>query len=86
MLVVPCFPELVFLSSHSSMPVTRCSPTGNFKDQILGIPYENLKDHYVLHERELGKGQFGIVRACLELTTGAVYACKTIKKAYIKVS
>ncbi|KAJ7952383.1 Calcium-dependent protein kinase [Quillaja saponaria] len=39
----------------------------------------NLKDHYVLGE-QLGWGQFGVIRACTDKSTGEVFACKSIPK------
>lgn len=39
----------------------------------------DLKDQYILGE-ELGWGQFGVIRACLDKFTGEVLACKSIAK------
>ncbi|XP_059642577.1 calcium-dependent protein kinase 26-like [Cornus florida] len=39
----------------------------------------NFKDRYILEE-QLGWGQFGIIRACLDKLTGEVLACKSIAK------
>lgn len=38
----------------------------------------------MLHSRELGSGQFGIIRPCMEIAAGQVYACKTINKNCIQ--
>ncbi|CAI5463513.1 unnamed protein product [Closterium sp. Yama58-4] len=53
-------------------------------DYILKKPYKDLAARYVLHKEELGRGEYGVIRKCLEISTGHVLACKTIKKARIK--
>ena len=54
-------------------------------DFVLKKPYSEIKDKYVLHSKTLGHGQFGVIRPCMELATGKVFACKSITKKYIKV-
>lgn len=49
-------------------------------DTILGKPYEDIKSHYALGGKELGRGQFGVTYPCTELATGRQYACKSISK------
>ncbi|KAL5721630.1 non-specific serine/threonine protein kinase [Ranunculus cassubicifolius] len=46
---------------------------------ILGKPFEDIKAHFILGEK-LGRGQSGIVYQCTEISTGQVYACKSILK------
>ncbi|CAI5514256.1 unnamed protein product [Closterium sp. Naga37s-1] len=53
-------------------------------DYILKKPYKDLAARYVLHKEELGSGEYGVIRKCLEISSGHVLACKTIKKARIK--
>ncbi|GJP29005.1 hypothetical protein CLOM_g11, partial [Closterium sp. NIES-68] len=53
-------------------------------DYVLKKPYKDLATRYVLHQDELGSGEYGVIRKCLEIATGQVLACKTIKKSRIK--
>ncbi|KAL1196365.1 Calcium-dependent protein kinase 31 [Cardamine amara subsp. amara] len=53
------------------------------KKTILEKPFENIRKLYKFDE-ELGKGQFGITRKCIEKSTGKTYACKTISKTKLK--
>ncbi|XP_010448965.1 PREDICTED: calcium-dependent protein kinase 15 [Camelina sativa] len=48
-------------------------------ETILGKPFEGIRKHYTLGH-ELGRGQFGITYSCKEISTGNVYACKSILK------
>ncbi|XP_010439398.1 PREDICTED: calcium-dependent protein kinase 15-like [Camelina sativa] len=48
-------------------------------ETILGKPFEEIRKHYTL-DHELGRGQFGITYSCKEISTGNVYACKSILK------
>lgn len=48
-------------------------------DTILGKPLEDVKKDYSFGQ-ELGKGQFGITYLCSEISTGHLYACKSILK------
>lgn len=54
-------------------------------DYVLRKPYADVADHYVMHGSKLGSGQFGVIRPCMEISTGAVFACKSIHKKCIKV-
>ncbi|KAL9255091.1 Calcium-dependent protein kinase 21-like protein [Drosera capensis] len=49
------------------------------QETILGKPYEDIRDHYILGN-ELGRGQFGIIYLCTEKSSGNAYACKSILK------
>ncbi|EEF29820.1 calcium-dependent protein kinase 33 [Ricinus communis] len=48
-------------------------------DTILEKPYEDVKLHYTIG-KELGRGQFGVTYLCTEISTGKLYACKSISK------
>lgn len=56
----------------------------NPTEYVLRAPYQDIAKTYLLHRKEIGNGQFGVIRPCLELSTGHVYACKTISKGSIK--
>ncbi|KAL2920598.1 Calcium-dependent protein kinase 17, partial [Bienertia sinuspersici] len=52
----------------------------NLKETILNASeISDLKDRYVLGD-ELGWGQFGVIRACVDKLNGEVLACKSIAK------
>ena len=46
---------------------------------ILKKPYDSVRDYYVM-EKELGRGQYGVIRLCTEKATGKSFACKSINK------
>ncbi|CAI5966890.1 unnamed protein product [Closterium sp. NIES-65] len=71
-------------SSSSGLPVMRQYGSIRPSDYILKKPYKDLAVRYVLHKEELGSGEYGVIRKCLEISSGHVLACKTIKKARIK--
>ncbi|CAI5471113.1 unnamed protein product [Closterium sp. Yama58-4] len=52
-------------------------------DFVLGRPYSSLLRRFVLAPQELGSGQFGVIRKCVERGTHRVLACKTILKSNI---
>ena len=56
------------------------------RDHVLRCAYSNVRERYALHKDELGSGQYGVIRQCMDVKTGRVYACKTIKKEGIRVS
>lgn len=57
-----------------------CYKVPNLADPILETPkISYLQDRYVLGG-ELGWGQFGVIRSCLDLVTGDTLACKSIAK------
>ena len=55
-------------------------------DFVLCEEYEDIHGSYALHREELGRGQYGVIRQCMSIKTGLVYACKTIGKESITVS
>ncbi|CAI5534558.1 unnamed protein product [Closterium sp. Naga37s-1] len=52
-------------------------------DFVLGRPYSSLLRRFVLAPQELGSGQFGVIRKCVERGSNRVLACKTILKSNI---
>ncbi|KAL1226116.1 Calcium-dependent protein kinase 19 [Cardamine amara subsp. amara] len=48
-------------------------------EPILGKPFEDIREKYSLG-RELGRGQFGITYLCTEISSGKIFACKSILK------
>ncbi|XP_008543505.1 death-associated protein kinase 1 [Microplitis demolitor] len=46
---------------------------------LMEVHYEPIEKNYELLE-EIGKGQFAVVKKCLELKTGSVYAAKIMRK------
>ncbi|GJP41902.1 hypothetical protein CLOM_g1522 [Closterium sp. NIES-68] len=61
-------------------------PVSATSTSVLLKPYADIASRFVVHHREIGSGQYGSIRKCLEIETGRVYACKTIKKNQIKGS
>lgn len=53
---------------------------------ILPGPLSDIKERYLLHCKELGSGHTGVIRKCMEKSTGQIYACKSISKSKIRVS
>ncbi|CAI5527198.1 unnamed protein product [Closterium sp. Naga37s-1] len=52
-------------------------------DFILRKPYRDVTEVFDVQEEELGVGQFGVIRSCVNRVTGALLACKTISKERI---
>ncbi|KAK0181199.1 hypothetical protein PV327_003502 [Microctonus hyperodae] len=48
-------------------------------DTLMEVYHEPIEKNYELLE-EIGKGQFAVVRKCVELKTGAIYAAKIMRK------
>ncbi|XP_075090328.1 calcium-dependent protein kinase-like isoform X1 [Nicotiana tabacum] len=61
------------------VPVKNSQPHFQEQDTILGKPFEDIKAHYTLRQ-ELGRGQYGVIYHCTEISTGQAYACKSILK------
>ena len=55
------------------------------KANILCQPFDDVRRKYHLG-KELGRGNFGVIRACESWATGERYACKIITKASLEVS
>ncbi|CAI5988741.1 unnamed protein product [Closterium sp. NIES-64] len=52
-------------------------------DFVLRKPYADIREEYVVARKEIGSGQFGIIRKCVQRQTGLTFACKSIAKAGI---
>ncbi|CAI5459916.1 unnamed protein product [Closterium sp. Yama58-4] len=52
-------------------------------DFVLRKAYADIREEYVVARKEIGSGQFGIIRKCVQRHTGLTFACKTIAKAGI---
>eukprot|EP00271_Cylindrocystis_brebissonii_P021072 TRINITY_DN735_c1_g2_i1.p1 TRINITY_DN735_c1_g2~~TRINITY_DN735_c1_g2_i1.p1 ORF type:complete len:632 (+),score=82.58 TRINITY_DN735_c1_g2_i1:271-2166(+) len=50
---------------------------------LLWRPFVRIEEFYSF-KQELGKGNFGVVRMCVELATGQRFACKTIEKSTLR--
>lgn len=68
-------------SSYTESPFRLCSYGGiNLRGSILDAnECGNLTDKYVLGE-QLGWGQFGVIRECIDKFSGDIFACKSIAK------
>ncbi|CAI5470812.1 unnamed protein product [Closterium sp. Yama58-4] len=50
-------------------------------DHVLGREYSDIAASFVIIKKEvLGQGELGVVRRCVEVASGEVYACKTVEK------
>ena len=76
---LPTAPPLPMAAPRARLPVTELALTKN----ILKKPYANIRDRYVLG-RELGRGQFGVIRLCVDKRTGEPFACKLISKSKLQ--
>lgn len=47
---------------------------------VLGAPFTEVRDRYLLHKKELGQGRFGRIRMCEHRVSKERAACKTISK------
>lgn len=56
------------------------------RDHVLRIEYADICSDFVVASKEIGSGQFGHIRKCVERATGQQYACKTVHKISIRVS
>ncbi|XP_047353839.1 death-associated protein kinase 1-like isoform X1 [Vespa velutina] len=52
---------------------------GSEWDSLMEVHHEPIEKNYELLE-EIGKGQFAIVRKCMEINTGSLYAAKIMRK------
>ncbi|XP_051174967.1 death-associated protein kinase 1-like isoform X1 [Leptopilina boulardi] len=55
------------------------SNDGSEWDTLMEVHHEPIEKNYELLE-EIGKGQFAVVRKCVEIKSGAVYAAKIMRK------
>ncbi|CAI5491033.1 unnamed protein product [Closterium sp. Naga37s-1] len=54
---------------------------GPTRANVLGEPYSDIRKKYKLAEKELGRGNFGVIHVGENLQTGEQFACKSITKA-----
>ncbi|KAL5751096.1 hypothetical protein ACOSP7_025699 [Xanthoceras sorbifolium] len=67
-------------NNNPSIKFCNCYKVRNLNETILGATQiSNLGDQYVLG-KQLGWGQFGVIRECSDKLTGEVLACKSIAK------
>ncbi|CAI5482878.1 unnamed protein product [Closterium sp. Yama58-4] len=52
---------------------------------ILKRPFADVRESYKVDKSELGRGRFGVIRACVDRVTGERLACKTISKGMLQV-
>ncbi|KAI5077774.1 hypothetical protein GOP47_0007598 [Adiantum capillus-veneris] len=62
-----------------SQPYRRQPVPRQIATNVLNKPFEDIRETYTLGQ-ELGRGQFGITRACIHKATGQRLACKSISK------
>ncbi|CAI5479655.1 unnamed protein product [Closterium sp. Yama58-4] len=48
---------------------------------VLGRPVEDIRQQWLLLKKEIGRGQYGVIRRCVHRSTGEVAACKSIRKS-----
>ncbi|CAI5991206.1 unnamed protein product [Closterium sp. NIES-65] len=58
---------------------------GPTRANVLGEPYSDIRKKYKLAEKELGRGNFGVIHVGENLQTGEQFACKSITKAKFEV-
>ncbi|CAI6008670.1 unnamed protein product [Closterium sp. NIES-65] len=51
---------------------------------ILKRPFADVRESYKVDKNELGRGRFGVIRACVDRVTGERLACKTISKGMLQ--
>eukprot|EP00897_Mesotaenium_endlicherianum_P007637 jgi/Mesen1/6901/ME000353S05926 len=68
---------------NDSAATSWASPLNHKASSILQYATEDLRSLYTLHE-ELGRGQFGLVRACVNNRTKERFACKTVEKRHLR--
>ncbi|CAI5487824.1 unnamed protein product [Closterium sp. Naga37s-1] len=49
--------------------------------EVLGRPVEDIRRQWLLLRREIGRGQYGVIRRCVHRSTGENAACKSIRKS-----
>ncbi|CAI5523573.1 unnamed protein product [Closterium sp. Naga37s-1] len=60
-------------------------PDSHPRDHVLGRDYSDIAASFMIIKKEvLGQGELGVVRRCVEVASGEVYACKTVEKKGIR--
>ncbi|CAI5976599.1 unnamed protein product [Closterium sp. NIES-64] len=52
--------------------------------EVLGRPVEDIRREWLLLRKEIGRGQYGVIRRCVHRSTGEHAACKSIRKSAIQ--
>ncbi|CAI5479675.1 unnamed protein product [Closterium sp. Yama58-4] len=52
--------------------------------EVLGRPAGDIRQQWLLLRKEIGRGQYGVIRRCVHRSTGEHAACKSIRKAAIQ--
>ncbi|CAI5487826.1 unnamed protein product [Closterium sp. Naga37s-1] len=52
--------------------------------EVLRRPVEDIRRQWLLLRKEIGRGQYGVIRRCVHRTTGEIVACKSIRKSAIQ--
>ncbi|CAI7798966.1 unnamed protein product [Closterium sp. NIES-54] len=70
--------------SSSSSSLARSDSMGFGPSRfVLRQRYEDIALRYLVHKEQLGTGEYGAVRPCVEADSGRLLACKTISKQQI---
>ncbi|CAI5964684.1 unnamed protein product [Closterium sp. NIES-64] len=51
---------------------------------VLGRPFEDITEQFLLSMEEIGRGRSGSIRQCVHRRSNEVFACKTIPKGKIQ--
>ncbi|CAI5929149.1 unnamed protein product [Closterium sp. NIES-65] len=71
-------------SRSSSSSLARSDSVGFGPSRfVLRQRYEDIRLRYLVHKEQLGTGEYGAVRPCVEADSGRLLACKTIRKQQI---
>ncbi|CAI5477468.1 unnamed protein product [Closterium sp. Yama58-4] len=71
-------------SRSSSSSLARSDSVGFGPSRfVLRQRYEDIGLRYLVHKEQLGTGEYGAVRPCVEADSGRLLACKTIRKQQI---
>ncbi|CAI5487819.1 unnamed protein product [Closterium sp. Naga37s-1] len=49
--------------------------------EVLRRPVEDIRREWLLLKKEIGTGQYGVIRRCVHRSTGEIAACKSIRKS-----
>ncbi|CAI5466675.1 unnamed protein product [Closterium sp. Yama58-4] len=52
--------------------------------EVFRRPVEDIRQQWLLLKREIGRGQYGVIRRCVHRSTGEIAACKSIRKSAIQ--
>ncbi|CAI5955150.1 unnamed protein product [Closterium sp. NIES-64] len=73
--------------AHEQEEAAAVTADSHPRDHVLGKDYSDIAASFVIIKKEvLGQGELGVVRRCVEVASGEVYACKTVEKKGIRTS